>query len=401
MKKNICRFLMIGMIFPFIWINISLAIDDSTWWLINQNQEFNYQWLKYNDYNKWFELNELPWELIFSDDFSSSILSNTNYVKNNNNRSSIVNWTLETVQAVTDQPSDIHSKWFNFWDDWVTFEIDFKSMPNSDYFYWGISFYTNENWTDKWFYSLQHLYTKYYPNWYSSLKNSIITNYLSGTTWVVPVDIPWIHNAFVNHKIKFDIKNNKIIHTINGVEYSKNFDLSQLKWKDFKFSISPYGWWTGHKVVTDNIKIYSNKPLVTLPQKPTNFITSNITSTGASYAWTDTSSGTSQETKYVVKDETWKIIIDNIVPDTTSISETNLTTNTWYQRKICAVNALWETCSDIITFRTDVTVAWEKTTLFQFSWINITIAETAKYFKITFSIWQFRMNFSIENTTVI
>ncbi|MCH2189009.1 hypothetical protein MK079_04240 [Candidatus Gracilibacteria bacterium] len=132
------------------------------------------------------------------------------------------------------------------------------------------------------------------------------------------------------------------------------------------------------------------------PLTPTNFVTTNIATTTVGYNWQDLATDNTQETKYVLKDENNVILIDSIPADSTSITETGLSPNTSYQRKICAVNNAGESCSILVSFTTAVEVSGATETLFDFAGITIAVIETSDMFKIEFSIGGFKINFSIE-----
>jgi hypothetical protein len=53
------------------------------------------------------------------------------------------------------------------------------------------------------------------------------------------------------------------------------------------------------------------------------------------YTWKDISGGLNQESKFVIKDETGKIIMDNIAANDVEFTEDNLTPDTNYHRKVC------------------------------------------------------------------
>ena len=195
--------------------------------------------------------------IIFSDDMSDWQLDSF-YETNSNWRSQEENWYIQSTMVVTDQDSTLHSQWFDMWENWIDFEYDFYSHPAWDYFYGGMHLFMEwDSWEDEYFYKAMHYYTKYYSWWYKPLKNNI--EVYARPNWDDSyrrfVEIPWIHNSWVNHRIKIDINNNKIIHTINWVPYETEMDLSNLKNRKIKFRISPYWWWTWHYTRVDNITI--------------------------------------------------------------------------------------------------------------------------------------------------
>ena len=138
-----------------------------------------------------------------------------------------------------------------------------------------------------------------------------------------------------------------------------------------------------------------------LPLQPTNFSTTSITTNSIEYTWADNANGDNNETKYSIKDENDNIIQDNIEQNSISYIENSLVANTSYSRKVCASNETGESCSETIVVQTpeEVTatpVADEKITNFSFAGINIDVIESTNIFQIVFSIWWFKINFSIE-----
>lgn len=261
MKKIISLFLIIGIIIHWVlWISSVNAIDTWSW---SVQEDFVYTWEKYEDYKPWFSLeNVAQWELIFSEDFESWVIDPVKFPVNY--KSYIVEWKyLESYQYDTDKDSTIDTQLINFWDNWVTLDYDFKSIPNNNHFYGNVAIALVENNNENYIYWVNHLYNEV---------NSIKGDYKDWNTWWEVAKIPGIHNAWVHHNIKFDIVNNEIIHTINWIEYKKSTNLSYLKNKDFKITINPYArrWWS--KVQTDNIKVYKNvstpstsEPVSTIP----------------------------------------------------------------------------------------------------------------------------------------
>lgn len=135
-----------------------------------------------------------------------------------------------------------------------------------------------------------------------------------------------------------------------------------------------------------------------IPTQPTNFISTSIDSSSISYEWVDNASDTNTELKYILKDETWSIIVDNLAENTQSIKETGLEPGTNYSRQICAVNDTGESCSTLTPFKTKIEIEQGKVTSFQFHEISIHITEKTNIFEILLNIGQYKITFSIEKS---
>ena len=363
---------------------------------------------------------------IFQDDMSDGVLDSF-YAVNNNGRSVESGGYIQSNQAVTDQASYLITEGVEFWSDGWVIEYDFYSHPNGNYFYWGIALAWEWELWDEVIYNASHYYTAYYDGANRALKNTIevLARSRKSENYQKFVDLPGIHNQWVKHKIELDYVNNKIIHTVNQQMYEIDIDLSYWKDKKIKMYINPYGWFTGHYVRLDNLKIENREPLLLEPvdleynfsldttdqsdgeinifvkatdgvlesnigeiqffkdtnplHAPTDFSVEFINNEDTTYTWTDNSHAPDNEDKYVIRDENDVLIADNIPADTTEYTEVGLARETSYQRKVCASGVEGEECSELLQFTTPKEAAVH----------DISFYETKKY-----DIW----NFQIQDT---
>lgn len=197
--------------------------------------------------------------------------------------------------------------------------------------------------------------------------------------------------------MEFDFANNTVKQIINDQEYNIDMDISTIQGKNIRMRLSPYGWWTGHYIRMDNLKIEqhsstpevqqlyynfdldltnqpngqvhiyakatngedeSNTVTTTLTKiapstiEPTNFEVQFEYNENAFYTWETTENNSEAEGKYVLRDQNDLVIVDNIHPGSSSYTEESLENNQTLQRKICKIDQYGEACSNLITFTT-------------------------------------------------
>lgn len=108
--------------------------------------------------------------------------------------------------------------------------------------------------------------------------------------------------------------------------------------------------WDNHDVVGNEIS--GSFTMKGTPQIPSSFAEISLTQTGVTYSWNDNSENQFQETKFVIRNASGAVIQDNLAPDSEGAQEFTLTANTFYQRKVCAVNEAGESCSNTVAFYT-------------------------------------------------
>lgn len=183
---------------------------------------------------------------------------------------------------------------------------------------------------------------------------------------------------------------------INNESYSFNLDLSSQADGELTIYVRANDGLENSNTLSLTLQ---KDTAIQTPTQPTNLTNNSNDSNSLSYTWTDNANNDNQEEKYVLKDEAGNIIADNLAENTQTFIETGLTPNTTYSRQVCAVNEAGETCSTLVAFKTKVQVTEGKVTNFSFLWINIDVIETLEMFKVVFSIWDFKINFSIEKNS--
>ncbi|MDC0506134.1 S8 family serine peptidase [Candidatus Gracilibacteria bacterium] len=333
--------------------------------------------------------------IVFQDDMSDGLIDSF-YARNDNNRSSEINGYIQSNQAVTDQASSLYTQWFELSEQGGTIEYDFYSHPSSQYYYGAVHIILQgaDN-KDEYMYYKTHKYSRYNGG-YTPLKNVIEFGGrgIASQPMRIMGSQAGIHKQWVKHKIEIDIENNVLIDSINGKEHKTDIDLSNWKNKKMKLKMSPYGWWTGHFARLDNLKITKKEKPASIhsftkkleiniadqPQgnislyvkssdntgdsnimkvdlikvsneitPPSNLTTKEVTYKKVDFTWNDNSDHINIEDYFTLKDESNNVVMNNITANKTQVTE-NYTSAGIYSRKICAINAKGEYCSDIITF---------------------------------------------------
>ncbi|NDK08446.1 S8 family serine peptidase [Candidatus Gracilibacteria bacterium] len=169
------------------------------------------------------------------------------------------------------------------------------------------------------------------------------------------------NNSPLDYYYSFNgINYNKIIEE-NGVEVNNTEDTSEIKDIEKSITIDTSKERDGEiniftkamngGVESNVLKIKLLKDTNPL-EAPTEFTTRDIMHDKVTYSWKDNSSGKYDEKKFVIKDETGKIVVDNIPANTTSFTESSLKPNTTYKRMICSQLDSFESCTNIIMYST-------------------------------------------------
>ena len=205
---------------------------------------------------------------------------------------------------------------------------------------------------------------KYFIFWYKKINWKY-----SKVVYKLPNDLVW--EFTINYDIDLKNKNwalnfvdlsGDIIHSfdidfINATTYDNtdftSFKYSTAAWVTNNTSQKNYPINIWLKFEWDSSINIVPEPTVK-PITPIEFQTSDITHNSAKLNWSYTFDDSNKAKNLYLKDENDNIIVDNISSTSEIFTEKNLLPNTLYSRTICAINSIWESCSEPISFTTAV-----------------------------------------------
>ena len=195
------------------------------------------------------------WATVFQDDMNDDVLDPSIYRINNANGSVESNGYIQTNQNETDVNKSLGTQYFNSKSK-VKITSRQYTHRNGNYYRAALSLVRKSD--EKYIGYIIH----YYYDWSDpeagvpSHDVRIYTRNINDTGFSYKSIVPFKQDTWMNQEIEFDFNAGTMKGTIDGVSEIVQSDyLKQFKNTEVYIAFSPYGWWTGHYIRTDDLHV--------------------------------------------------------------------------------------------------------------------------------------------------